>query len=175
MITDRGEELFERLPVENLLARMQLKPNVDASCVKGVEDRRPTLGEFAERGVDEMTRSLRPWINIGPSERTAERLHKLETKALRRLRGDLHLLDRPGLARFRIALHARWRESVVEGVICRMDGDQLPLKGGHELRDGEPMLLQNSRNLVGIGLAFSAEVKVKETCVRARELQPNVA
>ena len=56
-----------------------------------------------------------------------------------------------------------------------MDGDQLALKGGHELRDGEPMLLQNSRNLVGIGLAFSAKVKVKETGVRARELQPNVA
>ncbi len=51
MITDRGEELFERLPVENLLARVQLETNVDASCVKGVENRRPTLGEFAERRV----------------------------------------------------------------------------------------------------------------------------
>jgi hypothetical protein len=56
-----------------------------------------------------------------------------------------------------------------------MDGDQLTLKGGHELCDGEPILLQNSRNLVGIGLAFSATVEVKESGVRAGELQPNVA
>ena len=56
-----------------------------------------------------------------------------------------------------------------------MDCDQLPLKGGHELCDVEPMLLQNSRNLVGIGLAFSTTVEVKEPGVGARELQPNVA
>jgi hypothetical protein len=55
-----------------------------------------------------------------------------------------------------------------------MDGDQLALKGGHELRDGEPMLLQNSRDIVGIGLAFSAKVEVEEPGIRARELQPNV-
>jgi hypothetical protein len=154
---------------------VQLKPNVDASCVKRVENRRPTLGEFAERRLNEVARSLRPWINIRPGERTAERLHELKTEALRRHGGDLHLLDRPGLTRFWVPLHARRRESVVEGVICRMDGDQLALKGGHELRDGEPMLLQNSRNLVGIGLACSATVEVKEPDVRARELQPNVA
>jgi hypothetical protein len=56
-----------------------------------------------------------------------------------------------------------------------MDGDQLALKGGHELRDGEPMLLQNSRNVVGVGLTFSAKVEVKEPGIRAGELQPNVA
>ena len=40
MIADGSQELFERLPVENLLARMQLKPNIDAGCVKRVENRR---------------------------------------------------------------------------------------------------------------------------------------
>jgi hypothetical protein len=49
------------------------------------------------------------------------------------------------------------------------------MKSGHELRDGEPMLLQNSRNLVGIGLACSATVEVKEPGVRAGELQPHIA
>ena len=114
MIADGGEELLERLAVENVLARVQLKPDVDAGFVEGVEDRRPTPGEFAERGFDEMARSLRPGIDIGPRERTAERLRDLETEALRRLGGDLHLLDRPGLTRFRVSLHARRRECVVE-------------------------------------------------------------
>ena len=175
MISDGGEELLERLAVENVLAWMQLKPDVDAGGVEGVEDRRPSPGEFAERGFDEMARSLRPWINVGPRERTAERLRELETEALGGLGGDLHLLDRPGLTRFRVSLHSRRRERVVECVIGRMDCDQLALKGGHELGDGEPMLFQNSRNLVGIGLACSATVEVEEPGVRARELQPDVA
>ena len=50
MIADRGEELLERLAVENILAGMQLKPKVDARFVEGVEDRRPTPGEFGESG-----------------------------------------------------------------------------------------------------------------------------
>ena len=44
MIADRGEELLERLAVENVLAGMQLKPDVDAGFVEGVEDRRPAPG-----------------------------------------------------------------------------------------------------------------------------------
>ena len=56
-----------------------------------------------------------------------------------------------------------------------MDRDQLALKGSYELCDGEPMLFQNSRNLVGIGLALSTTMEVKEPGVRARELQPDVA
>ena len=56
-----------------------------------------------------------------------------------------------------------------------MDGDQLALKGGYELCDSEPMLLQNSCNLVGVGLAFSTTIEIKKPGVRARELQPHVA
>ena len=78
MIADRGQELFERLPVENVLAGMQLKPKVDAGFIVGVEDRRPTPGELLESGFDEMARSLRPGIAIGPRKRTAEGLRDLE-------------------------------------------------------------------------------------------------
>jgi hypothetical protein len=70
--------------------------------------------------------STAAWINMGPGERTAERLHEPETKALRRLGGDPHLLDRSGLTRFRVSSQARRRECVVECVIGRMDCDQLP-------------------------------------------------
>ena len=81
MIADRGKELFERLPVENVLAGMQLKSNVDALFVEGVEDRLPAPRKLVERRLDEMAGALRPRIDIGPRERTTERLRDLEPKA----------------------------------------------------------------------------------------------
>jgi hypothetical protein len=56
-----------------------------------------------------------------------------------------------------------------------MDGDQLALKGGYQLCDSEPMLLQKPCNLVGVGLAFSTTMEIKKPGVRARELQPHIA
>ena len=162
MIADCVEELLERLAVENLLAGVQLKPKVDAGFVEGVEDGRPTPGELGESRFDEMARALRPGIDIRPGERTAERLRDLEAQALRRDGGDLHLLDRPGLTRFGIPVHARRRESVIDGVVSRMHGDKLALKGGHQFGGLEAVLFQCPRDLVGIGLAFGATAEVEE-------------
>ena len=49
MIADCGEELFERLAVENLLAGVQLKRKVNTSFVVGVEDGHPTQGVSGAR------------------------------------------------------------------------------------------------------------------------------
>jgi hypothetical protein len=79
MIADGGEELLERLAIENILAGVQLKPKVDASFVEGVEDRGPPSGELAEGRFNKMARALRPGIDKRPGERTAERLRDFET------------------------------------------------------------------------------------------------
>src|SRR5260370_33904167 len=56
-----------------------------------------------------------------------------------------------------------------------MHGDKLALKSGHQFGGRQAVLVQNPRDLVGIGLAFSATVEVEEAGVRAGELQPLVA
>ena len=48
MIADGGQESLECLAVKNVLARVQLKPNVNASFVEGVEDGRPASTELVE-------------------------------------------------------------------------------------------------------------------------------
>ena len=56
-----------------------------------------------------------------------------------------------------------------------MDGDKLALRGGHQFGGRQAVLFQCPRDLVGIGLAFSATVEVEEAGVPAGELQPLVA
>ena len=51
VVAHGGEELLERLAVENILAGVQLKPKVDAGFVEGVEDGEPTPGELAESRI----------------------------------------------------------------------------------------------------------------------------
>ena len=77
MVADSGQELLECLAVKNVLARVELKPNVNASFVEGVEDGRPASTLLVEGGFDEMARTLRPGIAIGPGERTGEGLRDL--------------------------------------------------------------------------------------------------
>ena len=67
VITNRGQESLERFPVENVLARVQLKPYVDADFVEGIKDGGPTPTELIERGFNQMVRTLRPWIAVRPA------------------------------------------------------------------------------------------------------------
>ena len=72
-------------------------------------------------------------------------------------------------------MHARRRKSVTDSIVCGVYCDELPLKGGYKFRGLQTILLKRARNLVSIGLAFSATVEVKEAGIRARYLQPLVA
>ena len=62
MVADGGQESLECLAVKNVLARVQLKPNVNASFVEGVEDGRPASTELVEGRFNEMARTLGPGI-----------------------------------------------------------------------------------------------------------------
>ena len=135
MIADRRKKLLERLPVENVLARVQLEPNVDAGFVEGVKDGRPTPTKFLEGGFNEMVRTLRPGIAIGPGKRAGEGLRDLEAQASRRLRGGLSSPRPPRPGALSGFPHAWRRESVADGVISRMHGDKLTLKSGHQFGD----------------------------------------
>jgi len=77
MIADGGQELLERFAVENVLAGVQLKSNVDARFVEGVKDGGPTATKLLEGRFDEVARTLRPGIAIGPGERAGEGLRDL--------------------------------------------------------------------------------------------------
>ena len=46
-----------------------------------------------------------------------------------------------------------------------MHGDKLTLTSGHQFGDRQPVLFENSRNLIGIGLALSTAVEIEEPTV----------
>src|SRR4051812_30304237 len=66
------KEDLEGGAIEHVLARMNLEANVHPLRIIGVEDRRPAAAELFECRVDHPGRALRPRVDEGPSERTAE-------------------------------------------------------------------------------------------------------
>ena len=52
MIADAIEEHFERSSVVQIFARVNLETQVDARCVKRIQDWLPASGQFIERGFD---------------------------------------------------------------------------------------------------------------------------
>src|SRR5208283_593065 len=67
---DRVEKHVERVAVEHVFARVDLKAEVDAILVKGVEDRLPAARLLGEALLDQAGRPLGIGIEIGPGERS---------------------------------------------------------------------------------------------------------
>ncbi len=62
------------------------------------------------------------------------------------------LVDRPGLPGFRVAVELRRREGVEGVVVGGVHGDELALKVGRELSDGETVGRDRAGHFVAIGL-----------------------
>ena len=69
---DGVEEHVEGFAVEHVLARMDLKAEIDAVLVVEVEDRFPAAALLGEAFLDEAGGPLRIGIEIGPGERAGE-------------------------------------------------------------------------------------------------------
>ena len=76
-----------------------------------------------------------------------------QPQALAGLRRQPQLLHRPGLAGGRVAALVRWRESVEQAVVGRMDGNQLPLQVGRQFGDLQAVPGQHAGNVVAVRLA----------------------
>lgn len=83
----------------------------------------------------------------------------------------LDLLHRPALARLRIAMQRRRSEGVKRRVIRRMHRHQLSFKVGGQLADRQPMLRQDTADLVAVGLARRRPLDIENRRVVAGDLQ----
>src|SRR5437762_4054620 len=93
-----------------------------------------------------------------------------DAEPARRPRRQLGLLDRPGGTRLRLAAHPWSRESVRRGVVGGMDGDQLALQVGRQLRDLETTLGQDAAHLIAVRLAVGRLLEVEQPSVPAGDL-----
>ncbi len=175
MVAGRCQELLERRAVEHVFARVDLESEVAAGLLVGIEDRAPATAEFGEARLDEAGRALRPGIDEGPGERTGEGHAGPEPEVARGPRRHDDLFDRPGLPGLRIAVEVRRREGVEGIVIGRVHGDELALKVGRELGDGETVGRDRAGDLVAIGLRFGRAREVEEARVPGRDLHALVA
>ena len=91
---------------------MNLVADIDARRVECVENRRPALGKFIERRLDEPRGPLRPRIHVRPGERAGEARMVGKPEMRRRLGSLQQLTDGPLLARRRIAAHRSVSEAV---------------------------------------------------------------
>src|SRR6266513_2706109 len=71
--------------------------------------------------------------------------------------------------------NGRGGKAVHDGVVRRMDGDEVALEMGRQLGDDEAVLPQDALDLVTIGLARSRFIEVEETCVPGRDLDARIA
>jgi hypothetical protein len=72
MVAHSVEEHLEGRAVVQVLAGVELKSDIDARRVEGVEDGRPAFRQLVERRLDQPGRALRPRVNIRPGERAGE-------------------------------------------------------------------------------------------------------
>src|ERR1700730_13893856 len=116
------EQHLEGDAVADVLAWMDLKTEIDASLVIGVQDRTPAAREFVESGLDHSGRPLRPRIEERPGQRARKADAAFEPEPAGRTGGFDELIDCPTLTFLRSAFD-RWRREGVKGfVIGRMNG-----------------------------------------------------
>ena len=72
MAADHFEKPFVGGPVEQVLAGMQFEAGVDAAFLVRVENGTPAPAELLEGRADQIGRTRRPGIKVGPRERAGE-------------------------------------------------------------------------------------------------------
>src|SRR5881398_2538876 len=167
---DAIEKHLERHAVMQILTGMDLETEVDPRLLEHVENRPPAPRQLVERRVHQTRWALGPGIEVRPCQRAGERRMLGDAEPARRPRRQLDLLDRPGGTRLRLAAHPWSRESVKRGVVGGMDGDQLALQVGRQLRDLETTLGQDAAHLIAVRLAFGRLLEVEQPSVPAGDL-----
>src|SRR5215467_168445 len=115
-----------------VFARVQLKAQVDSRRVKVVENGFPSLCQFVERQVDQPWRTLRPRIDIRPSESAWKGYVRLDSQVGGSFCCQSKLFDSPYLTSRRISTNALRSKRVEPNVISRMHRNQLALEMGRK-------------------------------------------
>ena len=90
------EEALERHTVMEVLARMQLESTVDTRIVESIEQRPPASSQLGKGFFCQPSRSLRPWIYIGPGQCARKSRVRGKAQAAARVRGKAQLSFGPG-------------------------------------------------------------------------------
>src|SRR5207248_6917969 len=105
-----------------------------------------------------------------PGQGAWEARRRVEVQVATGLRRRFDLLDGPAGAGLGLATHRRGGEAVHDGVVRRMDGDEVTLEMGRQLGDDEAMRGERSLHLVTIGLTRGRLLEVEQPRVPGRDL-----
>src|SRR5215469_15669081 len=96
---DTVEKHFKADTVVEIFAGMDFKAEIDAGLVECVENGLPTFRQLVKCSVDQAGGTLRPWVDVGPSEGARKCDMRSEPKIGRSFGSMAQLFDRPLLAR----------------------------------------------------------------------------
>src|SRR5882762_9111549 len=156
------EKHFKRRAVVQIFAGMNLETEINPRSVKCIENRLPASRQFVERGFDQPSGALRPWINIRPRERAGKCGMRAKAEIRRSFRRILQLLHSPSLPRARTPLHRVRRKAIERDVVSRMHRDKLPLQVRRQLSQMQPLARQRAGHLVAISLALRGALQIKK-------------
>src|SRR5690606_9067644 len=108
----------------------QFVANIDASFVKGIEDRRPAACQLVKGFLDQTSRALGERIKERPGECAGEGRVFGQAEVLRGFCGPMQLLNSPFLTGFWVVVHGSWGKAIQHGVVDRVSGDKLTLQMG---------------------------------------------
>ena len=158
-----------------IFARVQFEAKVNPRRIKRIQNWLPALRQFLKRRLDQSRRPLRPWINVGPSQRARKCHVGLDSQIRRSFRRKQKLFGSPCLPRGRISSNGFRSEAVKCRVICRMYRHQLPLQVRRKLRKCNAACREGAQNLVAILAIFRRALQIEKPRVPRRNLHPFVA
>src|SRR5579871_4758389 len=154
---------------------MQFETQIDTGRVKSVENRAPAIRQFIERRLNRPRRTLRPRIDVWPSQRSGKRHMRVEPEISRSLSYKKHLLNAPRLPGRRIAAY-RFGGETIEGLVVRgMNRHQMSLEVRCQFRQLHMIRGENAMDLVAVASAFRGALQVEQTAVPGRNLYTLVA
>src|SRR5664279_4965418 len=95
--------------------------------------------------------TLRPRIDIGPSECARKGDVGLQSQVSGGTRRKNQLVHRPNLSRLRVPTNLFWSEPVEHGVVGGVTSDELALQVSRKLRNYQAMASHDGRNLIAVG------------------------
>lgn len=158
-----------------VFARMDFIADIDAVFIGMIEDRLPAAGEFLKCRFHQAGRTLRPWIDERPCQRTGKGRMRADAEIARCTDRHLHLLNRPLLARLGIAAHFGHREAIESFIIGRVHRDELALQMRRKLRDFDTVLTRHTGEFVTIILRFRSLFQIDQLARPCGNLHPGIA
>lgn len=163
VIIHQRQKTLKRHPVVQVFPRMQLKADVYALFIEGIQNRPPAGCQRRERLLKTLLVMRRPRVEKRPGQRAGERCVRFQAQSGGGDRRLLQFRRGPRPAGRIVTAHGRGREMVKRVVVSRVNGHKLPFKMGRQLAYDKPVCGQLSGDVIAVG-PLSAAFSTSKMC-----------